>query len=138
MVAAVSLLDNGNETITVYPPEQTADDRGKSVWRPSTVPVVVRCRVQPEATDESAVAVQATTTTYRVIARDAPLGPWARVEWDGMWSVNHATTTADLLPGTLTSSSACDDSLTNRPKIACGRCSPVVLVREEGFSPSLE
>ncbi|MGW1736260.1 hypothetical protein [Streptomyces sp. NPDC001999] len=34
-------------------------------------------------TEESTVASQATVTTYRIIARTAPLGPWARVEWDG-------------------------------------------------------
>lgn len=88
MVAAVSLLDDGNETITVYPQERTTDDRGNEVWRPSATPVYVRCRVQPVSADELAVAGQATDTTYRVIARDAPLGPWARVEWVGRtWDV---------------------------------------------------
>ncbi|MGW3569071.1 phage head completion protein [Streptomyces sp. NPDC000941] len=84
----MSLLDNGNETITVYPQERTTDDRGNQVWRPSTTPVWVRCRVQPVDADEPTVAGQTTVTTYRVIARDAPLGPWARVEWDGRtWDV---------------------------------------------------
>lgn len=84
----MSLLDTGNETITVYPQERITDDRGNVLWRPSTTPVRVRCRVQPVTTDEPAVAGQATETTYRVIARDAPLGPWARVEWDGRtWDV---------------------------------------------------
>ncbi|GAU66663.1 hypothetical protein SSP35_03_03110 [Streptomyces sp. NBRC 110611] len=84
----MSLLDRGNETVTIYPQEQTTDDRGNVVWRPSAIPVVVRCRIQPEDPDEPTVAGQATTTTYRVIARDAPLGPWARVEWDGRtWDV---------------------------------------------------
>ncbi|MFF4607932.1 hypothetical protein ACFY12_34995 [Streptomyces sp. NPDC001339] len=82
------MLDTGPDTITVYPQEQTTDDRGNTVWRPSAVPVVVRCRVQPQDTDEPAVAGQATVATYRVIARDAPLGPWARVEWlGGVWDV---------------------------------------------------
>ncbi|MFE3220244.1 phage head completion protein [Streptomyces antimycoticus] len=84
----MSLLDNGNETISVYPQERSTDDRGNQVWHPSTTPVRVRCRVQPVDADEPAVAGQASVTTYRVIARDAPLGPWARVEWDGRtWDV---------------------------------------------------
>ncbi|NGO71452.1 phage head completion protein [Streptomyces boncukensis] len=84
----MSLLDTGNETITVYPQEQTTDDRGNTVWRPSTTGVPVRCRVQPVDSDEPAVPGQATETTYRVIARDAPLGPWVRVEWNGRtWDV---------------------------------------------------
>jgi head-tail joining protein len=88
MVAAVSLLDTGNEPILVYPQEQTTDDRGNIIWRPSSTPAQVRCRVQPEYTDEPAVAGQVTVTTYRIITRDAPLGPSARVEWNGRtWDV---------------------------------------------------
>ncbi len=84
----MSLLDSGNETILVYPQEQTTDDRGNVIWRPASTPVRVRCRVQPLEAAEPTVPGQATETTYRVIARDAPLGPWARVEWAGRtWDV---------------------------------------------------
>ncbi|MEO3851752.1 head-tail adaptor protein [Streptomyces sp. B8F3] len=84
----MSLLDSGNETITVYPQQLTIDERGNPVWKPSPVGVLVRCRVQPVDTDEEIAAGQATATTYRIIARTAPLGPWARVEWDGRtWDV---------------------------------------------------
>ena len=84
----MSLLDTGNETILVYPQEQATDDRGNRVWQPAATPVEVRCRVQIDQTTEPTVSGQATTTTYRVIARTAPLGPWARVEWRGRaWDV---------------------------------------------------
>lgn len=79
----MSLLDRGNEEITVYPEVETTDERDNDVRVPSPDGVVVRCRVQPIRSDDVAVAGQQVTTVYKIIARDAPLGAWALVNWQG-------------------------------------------------------
>lgn len=83
----MSLLDSGNETADVYPQVTTTDDDGNVITVPSDTPVTIICRIQPLTSAEAAVTGQMTTTTYRLIARDAPLGAWAKVtargrDWD--------------------------------------------------------
>jgi hypothetical protein len=80
----VTILHNGRETITVFPEEQTTDSRGNPVWRPSSVGVVVHGVTMTQrasrdrGTDELRPGRQ-----YHLLARDVPLGPWSRVEWNG-------------------------------------------------------
>ncbi|WP_181448642.1 phage head completion protein [Nonomuraea aridisoli] len=79
----MSLLDGGPDEVLIYPEVVTLDERGNEVRVPAETPVPARGRVQPVASSEAAVAGQQVTTTYRFITRNAPLGAWARVVWDG-------------------------------------------------------
>lgn len=84
----MSLLDHGTETLLVWPETVTTDGDGNPVRVPAEEPVTVTGRVNPVSSDDAIVAGQQVTTTYRVITRDAPLGPWARVRWRGRdWDV---------------------------------------------------
>jgi hypothetical protein len=79
----VSLLDGGPDEVLIYPEVVATDERGNEVRRPAETPVSVQGRVQPVSASEVAVAGQQVATTYRFITRDAPLGAWALVVWDG-------------------------------------------------------
>lgn len=80
----MSLLDSGWETVYVYPQAEYTDDEGNRLYGPATSPVVVPAHVQPVASTEDTTAGQAVETRYRVIARDAPAGPWSQIEWRGV------------------------------------------------------
>ena len=80
----MSLLDNGPETVLVYPQVESVDEYGTPTLVPSDVPVeVTGATVEQVRADESAAEGGDTTTTYRVFARGAPAGPYAAAEWDG-------------------------------------------------------
>lgn len=84
-VVLVSLLDRGPEEITIYPAGPVLPDGTRG---PEGAPVTMRCRIQPVTSAEDAAPGYLTTTTYRVIARTLPAGPWARVIWRGeSWTV---------------------------------------------------
>lgn len=81
----MSLLDRGTETVTVYPAGPTRPDGTRG---PAGAPVTVRCRVQPVNSDSPGAEGYTTVTTYRVLARELPAGPWDRVVWRGSdWTV---------------------------------------------------
>ncbi|MGV9271325.1 hypothetical protein ACWDRR_42560 [Kitasatospora sp. NPDC003701] len=81
----MSLLDNGPDTITVYPAGPVRPDGTRG---PEGTPVTVRCRVQPSSSSEDATAGYLDQTLYRVLARTLPAGPWSRVTWRGRdWTV---------------------------------------------------
>lgn len=80
----MSLLDYGPDTVTVFPQQSATDWRDNDVQSPSVVPVTVTgCWMQPVSSgrgtnfDEG----QRVGVEYRLIVRDAPVGPWAAVEW---------------------------------------------------------
>ena len=87
--AAVSLID-GDETVQVFVEESYTDSYGDTQIRPASAPVVVsRVRMQPMSTLRMFPSLDPTQqqrvySTWRLIARDAPLGVWARVEWNGL------------------------------------------------------
>lgn len=84
----VSLLDNGPDTLLVYPEVHGDDGYGTPMRVPSNVPVVVIGRFQPVSAEESQAAGQAVGTVYKFIARDFPGGAWARVATQGRdWDV---------------------------------------------------
>lgn len=82
----MSLLDRGQETITVYPAGPAGPDGAPAG---EGAPVTVRCQIQPAQADESDLADGFTVgAAMRVIARRLPPGPWARVVWQGReWTV---------------------------------------------------
>lgn len=85
----MSLLDNGPDTITVYPEVESTDARyGNRILGPDDEGVTIRGRWQPGAAEESATQGQETTTLYRFLCREFPAGPYAKVTFDGSdWDV---------------------------------------------------
>lgn len=85
----MSLLD-GSETVTVYVEETYTDTYGAERKRPAETGVEVSGVVmQPMSTLRLFPSLDVTQqqrvyATWRLMARDAPLGVWARVEWRGI------------------------------------------------------
>jgi hypothetical protein len=83
----VSLLDRGRETVVVYPEETFTDTYGDVRRRPASQGVeITGVTMQPmsqlrlfPALDPS--QQQRVYSTWRLIARDAPMSVWSRVEW---------------------------------------------------------
>ena len=81
----MSLLDRGTETVVVYPAGPTRPDGTRG---PAGTPVTVSCRVQPVSSTPDGDDGYTDLTTYRLIGRSLPAGPWDRVTWDDRdWSV---------------------------------------------------
>jgi hypothetical protein len=75
----MSLLDTGPETITVYPAGPAGEDGSPTEGEP----VIVRgCRIQPQTSSADDSDGYQDATTYRVLRRSLPAGPWARVRWN--------------------------------------------------------
>jgi hypothetical protein len=86
----MSLLAHGPHTVTVYLEVEVTDSRGNTVRRPSTTGVVVTgCTMHPVASTRGAFPAldarrgQKVDSSWRLLARDAPLGWWSRVEFQG-------------------------------------------------------
>lgn len=83
----MSLLDNPPHTVTVFPEEEVEDSRGNAVRRPSATGVPVRCYMHPISSSRGAFPAidpkqgQQVDATWKLVARDAPLGWWSRVVW---------------------------------------------------------
>lgn len=76
----MSLLDGGRETITVYPVTGMGADGSPAEGEPVTVE---GCSIQPQSSLAGDSDGYQDATTYRVIRRSLPAGPWARVTWKG-------------------------------------------------------
>jgi len=84
----VSLLDRGEQTLDVYTEVTTTDDLGNVIVGPAEEPTRISASVQPVTSDELSAVGQDLVTTYRLIARTAPVGAWARIRWvnaGGSW-----------------------------------------------------
>lgn len=84
------LLDSGPHTILVFPEVTGTDSRGNVIKRPADVGIVVTgCLMLPLASTRGAFAAidvrqgQRVDAAWRLFARDAPVGWWSRVEWEG-------------------------------------------------------
>jgi hypothetical protein len=78
----MSLLDSAApHVVIVFVEETVTDTHGNTIKRPSATGVEVKCIVTPQANRPDRVDSRA-DTTMKMIARDAPLGPWSRVEWN--------------------------------------------------------
>lgn len=85
------LIDTGPHTVQIWVEETVIDSRGNAVRRPTAdSPVTVTgCIVSPLASTRGAFPAidisqgQRVDAAWRFIARDAPLGWWAKVEFDG-------------------------------------------------------
>lgn len=88
---SVSLLDNGRETVTVYPEVDVEDADGNKVKGPAADGISITCSVQPVRGEKDVVLGQQTAEVYRVRPNrfeTVPVGPWAKVAWAGVdWDV---------------------------------------------------
>lgn len=85
------ILDSGPHTVVVFPEETTTDSYGNTVRRPSTVGVTVTgCQVTPLSSSRGAFSSydlaegQQVDQYWQIRARNAPLGNWSRIEWNGL------------------------------------------------------
>lgn len=87
----MSLLDHGPHTVKIWIEELVTDSRGNAVRKPAAgSPVTVTgCLVHPIASTRGAFPAldvrqgQRVDAAWRLHARNAPLGWWSRVEFDG-------------------------------------------------------
>lgn len=84
------LLDSGPHTVLVFPEIVTTDSRGNIIKKPADVGILVAgCLMLPLASTRGAFAAidvrqgQRVDAAWRLFARDAPVGWWSRVEWEG-------------------------------------------------------
>lgn len=84
------LLDHGPHTVKIWIEEEYTDSRGNVLRRPAANPVTVTgCLVLPVASTRGAFAAvdtrdgQRVDAAWRLMAREAPLGWWSRVEFEG-------------------------------------------------------
>jgi len=85
-----ALIDRGPHTVKIWMEEEVTDSRGNIIRRPAAEPVTVTgCLVHPIASTRGAFPAidvrqgQRVDAAWRLHARDAPLGWWSRVEFDG-------------------------------------------------------
>lgn len=86
----MSVLDFGPHTVKIWMEEEYTDSYGNTARRPVAEPVTVTgCLVHPIASTRGAFPAidtrqgQRVDAAWRLIARDAPLGWWSRVEFGG-------------------------------------------------------
>lgn len=85
------LLDRGPHTVKIWIEEETTDSRGNVIRRPrADSPVTVTgCLMHPIASTRGAFPAidvrqgQRVDAAWRLHAREAPLGWWSRVEFEG-------------------------------------------------------
>lgn len=86
----MSLLDHGPHTVKIWVEEEVLDSRGNAVRRPAADPITVTgCLVAPLASTRGAFPAinvaqgQRVDAAWRLHLRDAPLGWWSKVEFEG-------------------------------------------------------
>lgn len=91
MGVLLSILDDSNTVVTVYPQVLGTDPYGNPQWKPSATGVEVPAMVWPLSTEELAVLGQQVGEVRRMRPKrgaPCPAGPWAQVEFDGrLWEV---------------------------------------------------
>lgn len=82
-MARSRLLDAGRETMLIYPEVLTVNARGDQVRVPATEPVEIRVTTSAQRQGDAEIAGQVSIKSMRCIARDAPVGSWARIVFQG-------------------------------------------------------
>lgn len=77
------LLDNGRQTIYVYPEVTVTNNRGDQVKVPSTTPVAVKVSMSKDRNSSAELPGQVEVKIIRCVARRAPVGGWSRIVYDG-------------------------------------------------------
>ena len=81
------LLDRGRATLDVYPEVTVTNKRGDHIKVPSETPVKVRVSMSRDQNQAAELPGQVDVKVIKCVAREAPVGTWARVvylgeEWD--------------------------------------------------------
>lgn len=88
----MSLLDWGNETVTLFPQVRTEDEDGNPILRTAAEGIDVQARVQPQSSEQAGTIGYGTEESYRLrLARgsDPGLGIGSEVSWRGMrWEIH--------------------------------------------------
>ncbi len=102
------MLGHGPHTVTVFPEEEVTDSRGNKVRRPAAVGVVVTgVYMHPISSSRGAFPAidvregQRVDASWKLVARDAPLGWWSRVEWTAAGGAPVPLLTLTVLGGPL-------------------------------------
>ena len=77
------LLDAGTDIILVYPEVKMRDSRGNLVKVPSDKAVTVRATTSFDRSSMAELPGQVDLSVIKCVTRDAPVGSWARIEYDG-------------------------------------------------------
>jgi len=77
------LLDAGTAVIWVYPEEKKRDSRNNLVKVPSETPVKVLATTSYDRSSIAELPGQIDVDVLKCVARDAPVGSWARIIHDG-------------------------------------------------------
>lgn len=80
----VRLLDRGAEEMLVYPQVATVNARGETVYVPSDVPVPITVTTAGDRSSIAELPGQISELIIKCTSRDAPVGPWARVVYQGV------------------------------------------------------
>lgn len=77
------LLDRGRAVLDVYPEVTVTNKRGDHIKVPSDTPVKVRVSMARDRNASAELPGQVDVKIIRCMAREAPLGTWARIVYNG-------------------------------------------------------
>lgn len=77
------ILDAGQEDMLIFPEVEVTNKRGESVIVPADVPVKIRVTTSVDRSADAELPGQVSSKVMRVLARSAPVGSWAGVEFRG-------------------------------------------------------
>jgi len=77
------LLDRGRATIIVFPEVELTNARGERVRVPAEVGVPVRVSMSRDRNATAELPGQVDVKIYRCVTRQAPVGAWVRIVFDG-------------------------------------------------------
>lgn len=84
----MSLFDDTNlpHEVVIHPEIEDRDSYGNVIRRPADTGQTVRCRLQvlSSGRDPSSDARIGTNRAFRFSAKEAPIGRWSKVLWDGL------------------------------------------------------
>jgi len=82
------LLDRGLGVVWVYPEVVVYNSRGVPQKRPADTPVKVRITKMEDRSSTAELPGQVTSKVVKITARQAPVGAWAKVVYEGEeWDV---------------------------------------------------
>lgn len=79
----VRLLDKAKEEMFIYPEVETRDAYNNVVVMPAKEPVRILATVQADQSSVAELAGQITVEILKCTTRDAPVGTWSRVKYNG-------------------------------------------------------